>query len=335
MVFAYPSGRCSSPRSAAPDLASASVICALQQLTPRPSCEWQIWPLDQGDEFIIYAAQSGDRGAIWETHNSLIIKVYRPEISGNTARIRAQFDGLSRAYAALNGSTINGWSVSVPAPIYLCDSPLALVMTMVPGRRLLWHLEFGNGITHEILSSLSYAVGIAMSRYWSLGQPFGDLNFDNVLCEVSTRALSFVDPSLPHNPCFGPGIAERWYPASHDLANLLYVTVAVISRPIPNRGAHLRKLRFVEGVLGACIGTVRRYEDKRNLLDEVQACARAYLRVLEPSLTPSGIWRVLLRLRATRKLDKIFRKLRAELYLSQRSREPGPAYTAGVEEDRR
>ena len=69
-------------------------------------------------------------------YRSLVIKLYKPAAAPNVELVRRQFEALSRLHAAVDGRIINGWKISSPAPLYVCASPLALVMTMVPGRTL-------------------------------------------------------------------------------------------------------------------------------------------------------------------------------------------------------
>ena len=39
---------------------------------------------------------------------------------------------LARFHDTFDGSTIGGWRLHAPAPLYRCDDPFALVMTRVP-----------------------------------------------------------------------------------------------------------------------------------------------------------------------------------------------------------
>jgi hypothetical protein len=135
---------------------------------------------------------------------------------------------------------------STPAPLYVCDSPLALVMTMVPGKKLNLCQETGDNMTPEVLESASRAVSAAMERYWSIeSQLHCDLSFNNILCDIVARDLS--------NCFLCEEVTKRWYQASHDLAYLLYGTGVTVKNTIGHPGALLRRQMFTHGVLRAVI----------------------------------------------------------------------------------
>jgi hypothetical protein len=49
------------------------------------------------------------------------------------------------------------------------------------------------------------------------------------------------------------------------------------------------------------------------MLDEIQACAREHLKTLDLSWSPRGLWCVLLKQIASRRIDAMFGRLKAEL----------------------
>src|SRR5260370_12801329 len=112
---------------------------------------------------------------------------------------KEQFGLLSRLHAALDGRIIDGWKIFVPKPLYICASPLALVMTVVPGRTLILCLGNGDHATSQMLESAPPAIGSAMARRWPSGQLHRDLNFNNILCDIHNKGLAFVNLALPPN----------------------------------------------------------------------------------------------------------------------------------------
>lgn len=103
-----------------------------------------------------------------------------------------------------------------------------------------------------MLESASRAVSAAMEKYWSTeSQLHCDLSFNNILCDIVARDLSFIDVGALENCFFCEEVAKRWYPASHDLAYLLYGTVAPVKNTIGHPGALLRRQMFTHGVLRA------------------------------------------------------------------------------------
>jgi O-antigen/teichoic acid export membrane protein len=293
---------------------SAAVTRVLQQFTQSSKDRgWVIEQLDEGVQAKVYAVRSQNRQPIWQTYGDLVIKLYKPEAAPNVELVRAQFDSLSRLHAALNGRTINGWKTYTPAPLYVCESPLALVMTVIPGAMLGLCLETGDNVTPEILESVPRAVVAAMETCWSMGQLHGDLHFDNILCDIVNRELSFVDLGVPANSFFlCDDVTKRWYPASHDLAFMLFNTVVRVKSTVGKPGARLRQQMFAESVLRVFIETIGPFEEKQWLLDEIHAGARAHLKSLDLSLSPRGLWHLLLRPVVSRRIDRLLARLRAD-----------------------
>jgi len=263
------------------DLTSLEVVAVLQHLTPgRRDRAWTIERIDQGLEADIYAALPRDylRPDL-ETSSSLAIKLYKPAAAPGIELVRSQFAALSQLHAALNGSEVNTWKILSPAPICACERPLALVMSMVPGKTLSFWLERG-GLTHDVLCSLPHVIIAAANRLWSLGQVHGDLTFDNILCDIGARDLSFVDPGVRTICPFRDKVTDGWKPPAHDLAHMLYdVAVSVLSTLV-NPVAIRRKRIFAESVVRAFIATISSADEKRSQLGEIQACVWSHLMAL-------------------------------------------------------
>jgi hypothetical protein len=274
---------------------------------------WLIEQVDEGVQAKVYAVRSQNRQPIWQTYNNFLIKLYKPDASPNVELVRAQFDSLSRLHAALNGRTISGWKTFTPAALFVCESPLALVMTEIPGTMLSLCLETGDNVTPEVLESVPRAVVTAMETCWSMGQLHGDLHLDNILCDIVNKDLSFIDPGVPTNFfSLGDNITKRWYPASHDLGFLLFNTAVRVTSTIGNPGARLRQHIFAKNVLRVFIETIGPFEDKQALLDEIHACARAHLRGLDLSLSPRGLWHLVLRPVTFHRIDRVIARLRTD-----------------------
>jgi O-antigen/teichoic acid export membrane protein len=309
------SGRESDPVRMDSDSRSAPVTRVLKQFTQSPEDRsWLIEQIDEGVQAKVYTVQSQNRQPIWQTYRNLVIKVYKPDAAPNVELVRAQFDSLSRLHAMLNGRTISGWKTFIPAALYVCESPLALVMTEIPGTMLSLCLETGDNVTPEVLESVPRAVVTAMDTCWSTGQLHGDLHLDNILCDIVNRDLSFIDLGVPANSySLRDDVTKRWYPASHDLAFLLFNTGVRVRSTIGKPGARLRQQMFAESVLRVFIETIGPFEDKQALLDEIHGCARAHLRSLDLSLSPRGLWHLLLRLVASRRIDRLLARLRTHV----------------------
>jgi hypothetical protein len=297
-----------------PDSNSVPAIQVFRQFTKSSNeRRWAIEQLGEGEQAHVLVIRSLDQQPVWHTHGSLAIKLYKPAATQNSEMVREQFDQLCRLHAALDGRFIDGWKMFVPKPLYICASPLALVMTVVPGRALSLCLKDGDHATSEMLESAPRAIGSAMERCWSAGQLHGDLNLDNILCDIANRGLSFVDLDLPTNPSLlGDNVPRRWYPASYDLAYMLYDTGMRVKSTFRNPKARLRQQLFFRNVLRTFIETIGPFEEKQRLLDEIHACARAHLKSVDLSLSPRGLWNVLLRRVASRRIDRLLAGLRTD-----------------------
>lgn len=297
-----------------PDSNSALAIRVFRQFT-RSSNESSlaIEQLGEGGQAHVFVIRSLDQRPIWHTHGSLVIKLYKPAAAQNPEMVGEQFYVLSRLHAALDGRIIDSWKIFVPKPLYICASPLALVMTVVPGRTLSLCLGNGDHATSEMLESAPRAIGSAMEGYWSTNSSrrYGELCFDNILYDAAVKSLSFIDPGGP-NVSLHYDVTGRWYPASHDLAYLLYDTATSIKGTLGNPRARLRQQIFTENLLRAFVETIGPSKEKQSLLDEIELCAQAHVRQIGRSLSPRGLWHVVLRQVAFRRIDKFIEKLRTD-----------------------
>jgi hypothetical protein len=99
------------------------------------------------------------------------------------------------------------------------------------------------------------------------------------------------------------GAAERW------IALRRHAGEAGLDQA---RRVHARKLMFAERVLLAFVETIEGREDRRRLLDEVQACTQLHLEAIEVFSSPQGLWRRLLRRSAARKIATTLEGMRRE-----------------------
>jgi O-antigen/teichoic acid export membrane protein len=306
----------------------ACVSGVLRQLLPGGDPdEWLIEQINEGGQASIFVARRLDGRPLWQAHQELVIKLYKPaahqelviKLYKPAARldgevVRRQFQSLVRLHARLDGRGSAGWRIHVPAPVYQCDQPPALVMTAVPGRSLKTWLESPGQVPAHELGTIAEAVVAAMEYYWSSdGQIHGDLDFGNVLCDLGGRSLSFVDPGVFVEDFLCEGVSKRWYPASRDLAYLLYDAVVTVKRTFGNPGARQRQQELVEAVLRVFLNRLDpASEGYHAALDEIHACVRAYLDRLRAAPSPRGLWYVLLRRIALRRLDQVFGRLKAD-----------------------
>jgi O-antigen/teichoic acid export membrane protein/Ser/Thr protein kinase RdoA (MazF antagonist) len=296
------------------DADSPTVIRVLQQfMRSSEASAWVIEPLSEGVQASIFTVRRRDGRPLFQTHSRVAVKLYKQGTQQGVDVIREQFASLCQLHARLSDSTIHGWRICSPAPLYQSERPLALVMTMVPGRPLKALLESTDQVTTETLESTAHAVVGAMERLWAFdARIHGDFNFDNVLCDLASKSLSFVDPGVVEQAVVCAGVAKRWYPASRDLAYLLFDMGVSLKRTMGNPAARRRLEWLTEKILRAYLKRISLVAEQHCLLDEIQACAQEHLKMLQVSWSPRGLWRRFLRRRASRRINRLLDSLRAD-----------------------
>ena len=288
---------------------------ALRQFTKRDDRQrLEITQIDVGSQAHIFTVQSQDRQPVWLTHRGLVVKLYKHnKDAGNSATATEQRDSLLALHQAIHGRTVHGWKILVSEPLHVSQSPPALVMTMVPGRKLSLCLETDERFTHEAMDSAALAIASAMQRCWSAEGVHGDLAFHNILCDVEARELSFVDAGVLADCCKYEGAIRNWNPAVHDLAHILCDVSSNVRQAIVNRGAHVRSQHFCAKLLRAWIDSIGPVEEKRRMLDELHDCTRLHIRASGSSISPHGLWHAVTRRIALRRLDKIMNRMRTQI----------------------
>jgi hypothetical protein len=289
----------------------AAVIRVLQQFARYNDSGWEIETLGEGFHAKVYAVESHTGQPIWQTYHRLAVKLYKPVSATTLEVVKTEFDAQSRLHSAVDGRSINGWKICAPAPLYVSELPLALVMTRVTGRNLELSLTTDDNLT---LESAAGAVVAAMKNYWSAGQLHGDLSLRNILWDPRPRTLSFVDVDVLVNSSVPDGITKEWYPASYDLAGMLYdlgVDIKSTGRLVP-----LRKQMFAESVLRAFLSTIGPFQERLRLLEEIQAYAQAELNKLDFSWSTRGLYHVLQRQIGSRRIDRLLAGLRTSARVS-------------------
>jgi hypothetical protein len=243
--------------------------------------------------------------------DELVVKAYRGEGPEERRAARDEFECLRRLHDRLDGTTRHGWTIRCPRPLHFCDRSLALVMTRVPGRTLSWHLARGGGPPPQVLDSISLAINSCLTRYWS-GEPrlYGDLILNNVLCDLPSRTLSLVDPGMPERFYLCEAAPRAWYPASRDLAFLLFWTASLIRPSILHPILHARQKRMATRIVRTFVDDLGSDARRREATAEIEACARLHLGRIRVSASPGGLWRRFVRGAATRTIDRMLRELR-------------------------
>jgi tRNA A-37 threonylcarbamoyl transferase component Bud32 len=275
----------------------------------------EIAQIDVGSQAHVFTVQSQARQPVWLTHRRLVIKLYKQDDVHNSAAAIAQRDSLLVLHDAIHDFTVHGWTILVPKPLHVSESPPALIMTMVPGRKLNLCLESGDQFTHEAMDSAARAIAAAMQRCWSARGFHGDLAFHNILCDVQARTLSFVDAGAVTNCCKCDGLVRSWSPAVHDLAHILCDVGSNMKNALVHRAAHVRSQHFSTNLLRACINTIGPVNEKQMMLDELRECSKLHVRAIGSSGAPHGFWHAVTRWIAWRRINAILNRIQADVAL--------------------
>jgi O-antigen/teichoic acid export membrane protein len=284
----------------------SSVIRVVEKLTRSSNGSWELTKLGEASEASVYSVRAQHQQSIWNGHHTLVVKLYKQGSKQDTGIVHAQYDALSRLHLTMHGRASHGWKISVPEPIYICKSPVALVMTQVPGQTLTLCLETGDDMTPEVLDSAARAIVTAMELNWSLGRLHGDLGFDNILCDVSARNLSFVDPDATR----GCSVSAASDPQNARVREMgAFLTDMELNG---DRSVQHRKRILFEGMLRALFENIPASEDGDRLLHQIDAFARAHLQVRGSLWSARRWWRFLLGRIVARRVDRLLARFRVE-----------------------
>jgi hypothetical protein len=286
--------------------------------------------INRGHQGDIYAVRRDDLQPLWGGYPELLVKMYKATSGDTGAIVHEAFQSMTRINTSLGGRVIAGWSIWCPVPLFQCGSPAALVMTRVPGRPLDSYLRAGSELTPEVVDSITRVIVTCLTTYWAdTCQPYGDLNFSNLLCDLPAQALSFVDPGIPEPIYRCDRVAKNWYPASRDLAHLLYHIASSLRPRLGDAGFRRRRRGkgLLEGILGLLLSGINPASRRKDLLDEIDSCARVHLGRIQVSWSPGGMWRRFVRQFASGSIDETLRRLRDAV-----SGAPGSTDRAGAPE---
>ena len=242
-----------------------------------------------------------------------MLKLFKTEAKLSAQMMRDQYEACRRLHADLDGQRAGGWSVCAPAALFLCAAPPAIMMTLAPGVDLNVLTARNDALTPQQVDEAGRALAGALAASWARGRMHGDLALQNVLCRAADKTIALIDAGTPAHcrTCY----ARRADTAASTLdpAHLLSDISADVKRTIGRRGVQVRRENFVGSVLRAALADAGNGAEKHRRLAEIDACARLHLlELLQFSYSPRGIWRVVVKREALRRLDRIFASLAPE-----------------------
>ena len=275
---------------------------------------WIIESMGGGYQADVVTVRRQDGRPVWQDEARVVVKLYKPNARATPSIVRRQSTAFTRFHEALNGTTVRGWRFAAPRPLYTCEQPLALVITLVDGTpfdKCLRGAPVGGDIA---IAPVAFAVVTTLQRCWSRNLAHGDLNLDNILCNSTDRQLSFVDVGLPEDHVAGAEPPWPPDPASQDLAYLLFDAAVQIKSTIGSGSRHRVRLAFAMQALRVALGNRPTTADKLALLDSIVAASSRYLGDLEASWSsPRGVWCHIVRRVAARRIAAAVATLRAEV----------------------
>ena len=254
------------------------------------SGQWKITRLGDGVDAETFLVQSNGP-PILRGHCSLVAKLYKSRNASIMQMVQAQFDSLSNLHATLHGCNVNGWMISIPQPLHIHKSPLALLMTEVPGRHIDSYASENKAVTSRNVRDAARAFATSMQQCWSGGRHHGDLGVHNALFDIEAKKISFVDPGTRESCPVCNGYTRVHTLAALDLAHALYDATIDVTDLTGRPTMRVHREAFVENVLLAILENIESPAEKRRLLEEIWSCAQQHLDdCWEPSWSPRGIW---------------------------------------------
>ena len=279
------------------------VFQVLQEFTNCvDSHRWTVTRIGGNDDAEAFLINSTGRQPIWDTYNAVVVKLYK----SGALSLSAQMD----LHKVLDGREISGWRISVPRPLYVCRSPLALVMTAVPGQSISSYTSTSVILTSKIFLDAAYAFAMTMGLYWSSGRRHGDLNFGNVLFDIEAKKISLIDAGSRGDCRVCDDFTKCQSAAASDLAHMLWEAAHDVMDLVRGKTGRISNEMFVERVLLAVIDRIDSREEKRRLLNEIWSCAQLHLAdKLELRWSFQGAWNGFVTQVARRRIRSILERV--------------------------
>jgi len=267
--------------------------------------------LGEGGESCVYAVHSKHNAPIYGGFHSVILKIYKPNEPVTLGEVRAQFAALSRLNERLDGMIIDQWTISTPKPLHVCETPLALVMTSVPGSR---DLKLGaasdDNLTPKAVDDLARTLALAMRQLWYRGLTHGDLGLQNILYDVPTKSLSLIDPGTDEWCQVCANQYNHRHPAALELGHLIRDLGTDVKDLIGNPMARLRREVFVECAIRTYLGTLRSTMDRRCMVEEIRESAKSHLiNTLKQPLFSWGLFKLIVTRLVVRRMDSFMERV--------------------------
>lgn len=244
-------------------------------LNPR---DVEVECLGEGGESHIYGVRSLRETPIIGEHRHVVLKIYKTSEPVTLGEVEAQFAALARLNRDIGDLAVGQWIAAAPKPLRICEKPLALVMTAVPGsKELKAGMASDANLTSGVLVELAQTFVAAMQQLWSRGSTHGDLGLQNILYDLQSKSLSFIDPGTDGFCAVCTDLGGAAHPAALELGHLIRDFGTDVKDLTGNRAARARREIFVENAVRAYLATLNSPEEKRRTLDAIRTSAITHL----------------------------------------------------------
>jgi O-antigen/teichoic acid export membrane protein len=257
---------------------AAPVLHAMQEFAGyHDDRRWTATRMSGQEDAEVFAVSATGPPPTWNMHDTVVVKLIKLATTSPVDVRQAQ----DHLHAALDQREVNGWRISVPRSLYVCESPPALIMTNVPGKPISSYASRRGVLPTSVVLEAACTFVAAMERYWSSGRRHGDLNLGNVLLEPETKRMSIIDAGTRADCRICSDITRFRSAAACDLAHLLWEVAHDLSDLVRDMGRsqtmRLADEMFAESILYAAVNRLESQEKKRRLLAEIWIYAQQHL----------------------------------------------------------
>lgn len=271
---------------------------------------WYVEPMCRGGQATIFRGRRRDGQPVWRDDRELIVKLFDPAKPEAGNAVEDEYATLERLQATIHGRQYDDWRVVSPVPLYQSRHPLAIVMTRMPGESLHQWLRHSGRLSAACSVSIAQVLAQALRLFWSKERRiYGDLRFQNILCDLPSRQLVLLDSGAPESYWRCDDVEKQWYPVSRDLAYLVFSVAVGLKATLGHPGARSREKALCRQIVAEVLAHVAAPHQRSALADETRRCARLHESRISTSLSPTGIWRNVVKRVATQGIDEILRPL--------------------------
>lgn len=258
-----------------------------------PPDKWVVLPFENGKQAKLFLAYIPEMDPEVELRSKLVIKLFNTKTENLKETLKEEYESLSLLENSFRNFNVNDWHISAPRPRLLADNPSALIMSYVQGIRLEKLLLRGDQNKRFDLSALHNPIISSLQRYWTdHNRIFGDLNYRNILCNIQSKNIFFVDPGAPDPAHHKKSASKFFFPASHDLGYLLFDVCATNTKiQISSRDKACRRGSFVKQLVHCYMHNFVQEPYLERFLNELHECAKFHASRINSSWDLRGVWR--------------------------------------------